>query len=364
MADPQAKFRNHGSELKTLTTTASKCFIEENLDTPGILFFEHINIQVGSKEIVRVFYQDVLGMTPDPSPSFHYNIGQQQFHFMLAKDDEVPHVVCGSIGISVPSLERVLSACKDVGQRLLSNTEFQILHIEKNFITVKGPYGNIFHIYQIGRSSNVENESNDENKTFMEKKHKMWDNGMTVRGQAGIKFIEWQVVNTKSVASFYRNYFGCNVYSHTQDYGKNVSMEQAVVQVGADVHFVFTENPHMDKMSVDLQKGIHVCVYVSAFKGSYHSLLSDGMIWTNPKFARLDRCDTWEDAKAGRQYRFKDFLDPKSHTKFFELEHEVRSSRHYQYLKRVSYVPFVLDVNVSDTANNNDNAQKNTPCLL
>ena len=134
--------------------------------------------------------------------------------------------------------------------------------------------------------------------------------------------------------------------------------------MGADVHFVFTENSHMDKMSVNLQRGIHVCVYVSAFKRSYHSLLSDRMIWTKSKFVGLDRCDTWEDAKAGRQYRFKDFLDPKSNTIFFELEHEVRSARHYQYLKRVSYVPFVLDVNKNDTVNTNDSTQQSTPSLL
>ena len=111
--------------------------------------------------------------------------------------------------------------------------------------------------------------------------------------------------------------------------------------MGADVHFVFTENSQMDKMSVDLQRGIHVCVYVSAFKRSYHNLLSDRMIWTNPKFVGLDRCDTWEDAKAGRQYRFKDFLDPKSNTIFLNWN-EVRSARHYQYLKRISYVPLSL----------------------
>ena len=364
MADPKAEGTNHASNLKTLTTIASNSFVEENLDIPGILFFEHINMQVGSKNITRIFYQDILGMTPDPSPSFHYNIGQQQFHFMLAKNGEASHVVCGCIGISVPSLERVLFACKEVGQRLLLKTQFQILHIEEDFISIKGPYGNTFHIYQIGLRGNLGDESDDENETFMEKKHKMWDNGMTVRGQPGIKFIEWQVVNTKSVASFYQKYFGCNVYNHTHHCDKGKSVEQAVVQVGADVHFVFTENSHMNKMPVDLQRGIHVCVYVSAFKRSYHSLLSDRMIWTNPKFVGLDRCDTWEDAKAGRQYRFKDFLDPKSNTIFFELEHEVRSARHYQYLKRISYVPFVLDVNKNYTVNTNDSTEQSTPSLL
>ena len=130
MADPKTEGTNYGSNLKTLVTTASNSFVEENLDTPGILFFEHSNMQVGSKDITRIFYQDILGMTPDPSPSFHYNIGQQQFHFMLAKDGEASHVVCGCIGISVPSLERVLFACKEVGQRLLlkhtvSNTTYR-----------------------------------------------------------------------------------------------------------------------------------------------------------------------------------------------------------------------------------------------
>ena len=48
------------------------------------------------------------------------------------------------------------------------------------------------------------------------------------------------------------------------------------------------------------QKGIHVAVYVSKFKDSYDLLKKAQLIWTNPKFARLDTCDTWKDAKAGR----------------------------------------------------------------
>ena len=99
------------------------------------------------------------------------------------------------------------------------------------------------------------------------------------------------------------------------------------------------------------QKGIHVAVYVSKFKDSYDLLKKAQLIWTNPKFSRLDRCDTWEDAKAGRQYRFKDLIDMQTKEKIFEMEHETRSMRHFQYLKDVHYIPFVNTSTESNSGN-------------
>ena len=61
------------------------------------------------------------------------------------------------------------------------------------------------------------------------------------------------------------------------------------------------------------------------------------LIWTNPRFAHLDTCDTWDEAVAGRQFRFKDLVDPASGVKLLELEHETRSVRHFQFYKDVAY---------------------------
>ena len=92
-------------------------------------------------------------------------------------------------------------------------------------------------------------------------------------------------------------------------------------------------------------KGVHICVYTANFQELYDRLKKSRLIWTNPRFTHLDRCDTWDEAKASRTLRFKDIIDVSTNngeeggnntSKIFELEHETRPMQHGQYLK----VPF------------------------
>ena len=64
-----------------------------------------------------------------------------------------------------------------------------------------------------------------------------------------------------------------------------------------------------------------------------------GLVWTNPRFTRLDTCDTYEEASAGRQYRWRHVSDLATGAPLLELEHETRSLRHFQAFKRVNYEP-------------------------
>ena len=80
-------------------------------------------------------------------------------------------------------------------------------------------------------------------------------------------------------------------------------------------------------------QGAHICVYIDKFKERYHLLQEKGLIWTNPRFSKDDTCDTYEEAKTNRQFRFKHIINPDSGETLFELEHEARALRHYQYMK-------------------------------
>jgi len=60
-------------------------------------------------------------------------------------------------------------------------------------------------------------------------------------------------------------------------------------------------------------------------------------VWTNPRFAKLDSCDTYEEARASRQFRFRHVVDVESGEVLLELEHETRALRHEQYRKMVHY---------------------------
>ena len=47
---------------------------DTSLDASGILWLEHINMEVGNRELALIFYRDFLGFVEDPSPSFHLNL--------------------------------------------------------------------------------------------------------------------------------------------------------------------------------------------------------------------------------------------------------------------------------------------------
>ena len=83
--------------------------------------------------------------------------------------------------------------------------------------------------------------------------------------------------------------------------------------------------------------GVHICFYIASFKVAYERLKKLGLIWTNPRFRRLDTCDTYEEAVASRQFRFKTVVDLETRAPLLELEHEVRASRHCQFFKKVDY---------------------------
>jgi hypothetical protein len=319
--------------LEQLSLRATKYFTGTDVDLPGIVWFEHLNLEInkGMKQAAYAFYRDILGCTPDVSPSFHLNIGKQQFHLGESSGAE-GHVINGSIGLVVPSLLAIKDACETVGKRLLGGTKLKITQYNSanESMTLTGPFGNTFHLFQIGERVDTKDPGN---LTFMERKHLNVDTERAVLGRPGIKFMEWLVKDVGPVCTFYKDIFGCNTFMDKET-------GCGVVQAGPSVHFLFRPCGTLSEELLKKQRGVHVCCYVSKFKQSYDKLKSANAIWTNPRFKTLDKCDCWEDALGGRQYRFKDFVDPTTKRKIFELEHETRAMRHYQYLKEVAYVPF------------------------
>ena len=59
---------------------------DDTLDTPGILWMEHLNLIVGERSCAEAFYIDFLGFAAEPGSSFHVNLGSQQFHLKDAAE--------------------------------------------------------------------------------------------------------------------------------------------------------------------------------------------------------------------------------------------------------------------------------------
>ena len=336
------------STLRNLVQTAATQDEESTLDLKGIAWLEHINLIVGSKPLARRFYLDILGLSADQSPSFHCNLGQQQFH-LAEENAAAAQRVTGSIGLTVPNLAslrlRVKAALQndsDIWKNTqLAITEDNVDH-DGGFMSITCPWGNCLHLYDL-QANEQQQQQQRITTARLASTHKMVNlhapggayaaQRMAVRGNPGIRYLEMTCPpgTAKAIAEFYKEILLCTV--------SELDPTRSIVSVGPGVHLLYTENENLTKSHLDAMKGVHICIYVTDFQGLYERLQAKGLIWTNPRFTHLDSCDTWEQSRASRTLRFKDILDLSNGTKIFELEHETRPMRHGQYLKVPFYEP-------------------------
>ena len=389
--------------LRNLVTEAAQTEIDSDTDTDaldlsGMVWTEHINLVVGNKAHAEYFYVTFLGLSRDSSTqSFHFNLGQQQFHLAEAKakanenenGGEPAQRVAGSIGLVVPDIQTVKARIPKALETL-KDTQFQILSSyhhndhnddddddndndkdNDNCLIVQGPWGNIFYIYDVVGDDNLESSLRPpETSRKMENLHALGNSygshRMAVRGKPGIRFLELACPpgTSSKVGTFYKELLDCHVQAFHKKNILNVVEPQnchddddddcdndndndcvgVVVSVGPGVHLVFVEQQALEEDPIkhhhyEDMKGVHVCFYAHNFQHLYQKLSDRGLIWTNPRFTHLDSCDTWEEAKSSRTLRFKDIIDLETNEKILELEHETRPLRHGQYMKTLNYDP-------------------------
>eukprot|EP00585_Thalassiosira_rotula_P025431 CAMPEP_0196228202 /NCGR_PEP_ID=MMETSP0913-20130531/143_1 /TAXON_ID=49265 /ORGANISM="Thalassiosira rotula, Strain GSO102" /LENGTH=353 /DNA_ID=CAMNT_0041507785 /DNA_START=124 /DNA_END=1185 /DNA_ORIENTATION=- len=338
--------------LRTLVQDASISTQKQSLDLNGIVWLEHLNLVVGDMALAKKFYIEFLGLSRDENPK-HFNLGQQQFH--IAANEEPPQRVTGSIGLAVPSLQRIRERVGNA-QLELEGTQFSIVNDDKVAImTITCPWGNTFHLYDISIDEQHPVDLTGESSQKMVKMHAeggaYGPHRMSVRGNPGIRYVEiaCRMGTVDSIAEFYEQMLGCHVtrtnaeldIDSTTNDGSNASSEVkvAIVCVGPGVHMAFVENQQLSDNAIQQMEGVHACFYIPNFQGTYNTLKDRNLIWTNPRFTHLDSCDSWEEACASRTLRFKDILDVKTGEKVLEFEHETRPMMHGQYMKVPRYDP-------------------------
>ena len=310
---------------------------KQSLDLGGIVWLEHLNLVVGDMDTAKKFYIDFLGFTAEREHNFksnHYNVGQQQFHLAAATDIDTPQRITGSIGLTVPSLQRIRERV-DVAQEELKDSLFSIKEDKDDKImTVACPYGNVIHLYDISIDDEHQATTDDSTPKMVRLHSEGGDYGarMAVRTKPGIRYVEiaCREGTCNSIAEFYDKVLECQVTK---------TDETAAICVGPGVHLVYTEHEDLSDDSIKQMKGVHACIYIKDFEKTYNVLKKRDIIWTNPRFTHLDSCDTWEEAKASRTFRFKDIPDMNTGEKILELEHETRPMMHGQYMKVPPYVP-------------------------
>lgn len=327
-------------EADRWASLAHKAAAEDtSLDVKGIIWLEHINIVVGNPELAEIFYFEGLGLTKDPSktgPTIWANVGpRQQFHLVSASPGDEAQRLYGSIGLALPDLRALCTRLESVTNSLKGSSF--LFEDCGDMVAVTCPWGNQFFVF----GSNTKLKSKEgpppakvRRTTVLEEKHASVDHVMGVREQPGIRFVQMACRDAEGVARFYQSTFGCCV--------RHEGSGDVAVCVGPSVHLIF--NSYDDGLTdserssrIQQASGIHICVYISDFKQTYEHLLKIGVIWTNPRFAHLDACDSYEEAVASRQFRFKCIRDPTTGQELLELEHETRALRHLQFMKEVKY---------------------------
>ena len=302
-------------------------------DSPsGLVWLEHVNIVVGDRgDAERFYFEEGLGCSRDPGKpggpgtkgTMWANLGAQQFHLAEEADDDPRQAVRGAIGLALPD-------CAAAAQRLEVLERAGVcgpleVHGADRF-TVRCPSGNVFHCYDMSYEGDDVVDATKPKGPKMVSLHDRDGYGarggpVAVRGRPGIRYVHFLVADAEAAGAAYCAEFGG--VATTQG-------ETCAVQAGlGPVHLLFETAPP-DPQADARQDGVHLCVYVDNFSKRYESLKPH--CFTNPRFKHLDTCDTLDEARASRTFRFAFPEVP-------NLEHETRDLTHVQFLKQIHYEP-------------------------
>jgi len=281
-------------------------------DLGNIVLLEHVNLAISDQAIASIFYFEGLGFTRDPyrhvgARLMWVNIGYQQFHLPTKSYEEV---VCGRIGLIVPSLEHVLDGLSNVKERL-SGTKFgyevvqdasnpYIPHASRQ-LSVTSPSGNQFTVF----------ENNPQ---------------IDFRGDLGMPYVEFFCRRDRAVkiATFYKHYFGAH-YAVEVHGGSTF----AKIYVGPNQVLIFRES---DENQVIAYSGYHIAIYVADFSTTFEKFKRDHLLYSYEN----NVCETLDEALRIRQFRTLRIVDPNQEGQkddLFLLEHEVRSMFHKSYMR-------------------------------
>jgi hypothetical protein len=252
-------------------------------DVGNILKLEHVNVTIPDQSLATLYYVAGLGLTRDPyimvsTNNMWINVGRSQFHLPTGK----PQNLRGTSAIIVPDREQLLQRLGAV-KKLLDGTKFAYRE-GNSFVDTSSPWGDRIRCH-------------------------FPDPERFGRVKLGMPYLEFEVPQgaAPGIARFYRE-----ILDVPATVAENGSGPAAHVSAGADQELVFRETDR----PIPPYDGHHIQIYISDFSGPYKKLGALGLV----------TADTLE-----HEYRFIDIVDLDSKKSLFQLEHEVRSSRHPLY---------------------------------
>jgi len=261
--------------MQTLSTPASASAAAE--DVGNIVSLEHVNVRIDDQAKATLFYLIGLGFTRDPYmnvglTNMWINIGEQQFHLPTGQ----PQVLRGHTGVVVPDLSALKERLASI-QGQLSETHFGWSD-QGDYVEARSPWANVYRCYAPGSFGAM---------------------------RLGVPYVEL-TVPVGSAAGIQRFY--AEIFEAPGRIESNGHATLASIEVGANQTLRFRESE-----TVPEYDGHHVAIYIANFSGPYQYLEERNLVTESIR---------------NHQFRFQDIVDPSTGEILFELEHEVRSTRH------------------------------------
>jgi hypothetical protein len=252
-------------------------------DVGNIIRLEHVNVTIPDQQLATLFYVAGLGLTRDPyimvsTNNMWINVGRSQFHLPTGK----PQNLRGSTAIIVPDRDDLMRRL-DMVKKQLDGTKFS--YREGNaFVDTVSPFGDRIrcHFPDMQRFGRV---------------------------RLGMPYVEFDVAPgaAKGIARFYKEIMGAPARIE-----ENGAGPAAHVQAAHEQELIFRETDR----PIPPYDGHHIQIYITDFSGPYKKLGALDLI-------------TVENGQ--HEYRFIDIIDLDTKNVLFQIEHEVRSSRHPLY---------------------------------
>ncbi len=272
-------------------------------DVGNIVLLEHFNVVHDDQRLATLFYVVGLGGTRDPYifpglTNMWVNFGRTQVHLPSRDDKPRPEVLRGTAGFVVPDLGALRKRLDFAGRemrRIVPERKTRFSWVDKGeTVEATCPWGNRIRCHAPGPE---------------------WG-----RTELGFVYVDFDVPpgTAEGIARFYSEVIKAPSY---------VEGNRATVKVGAHQRLMFTETaeplPEYDNH--------HIQVYIADFSAPYRWLLERGLI-------------TMETDEA--EWRFQWIVDPRDAKKLFQIEHEVRSTKHRLYNRPlVNRNPSVTNMN-------------------
>uniref|UniRef100_A0A7S1UES1 Glyoxalase-like domain-containing protein n=1 Tax=Phaeomonas parva TaxID=124430 RepID=A0A7S1UES1_9STRA len=286
----------------------------------NVLILDHVNVnhERGRHDLLKAFYFDVLGLSPDPRKAENIakgrktlwaNAGIHQFHL---SEGATAQVFDGTVRLAYPTLEplrRRLSAPPAV----LADSEFAFEDIDGGGLRLTCPWGNT--VDAVADASAADSRGSQPG----EAGEALAMTSVTVRVPRGEQ-------NLDGVARFYEQVLGCEVEREAGAVVLRTGPTQALRFEEAAEGAGDPSHEELEEVEEGLaNNGIHLSMYVADLTGAYEKAEALGCLFVNHRFKR--RAYTLDEAVDQCMFRLLDVVDPENPTAgpIIRIEHEVRS---------------------------------------